>query len=148
MNLLLIEDDPNDVLFFTRACRTLGFGTSPIVRSDGEEALAYLSAERPDAVILDLKLPKLSGLEVLERIRSSPRLRDLPVYALTSSGETSDIERAARLGVKEYLTKPTSYADLLGVVRRIGEALDLRENALDFAARERYSDKGTGPEER
>jgi CheY-like chemotaxis protein len=143
VNLLLIEDDPNDVLFFTRACRTLGFRAPPVVRSDGEEALAYLSAERPDAVILDLKLPKLSGLEVLERIRSTPRLADLPVYALTSSGEPSDVARAARLGVKEYLTKPTSYADLLEVVRRIRG-----ENELDFSARARYSDRGSGSEDR
>lgn len=149
MNLLLIEDDPNDVLFFTRAWRKLGFRNPPTVRSDGEEALAYLSVERPDAVVLDLKLPKLSGLEVLAWIRSKPRLRDLPVWALTSSGETSDVERATRLGVSAYLTKPTSYGDLLEVLRGIAEALKLRENALDLAAGTGYSDSGgSGLEDR
>ena len=113
--LLWVEDNPDDVLLGERALQKAGFEKIRIAR-DGEEAIAYLSgtdafADRarfpmPSLVLLDLKLPRKSGMEVLRWIRGTQGLRRIPVVILTSSRERSDVERAYDLGANAYLVKP------------------------------------------
>ncbi|UCD56442.1 MAG: response regulator [Candidatus Hydrogenedentota bacterium] len=120
--ILLVEDDENDVRLIQRALRK-GDVPNPIeVVRDGERALDYLFAQGeyadrdryplPSLVLLDLKLPKYSGHEVLERIKGEPVLRRLPVVVLTSSTESADINRAYDLGANSYLVKPVRLDDL------------------------------------
>lgn len=119
--LLLVEDDENDVLFFQRALRGCGAQVDLEVARDGDAALRRLSdgPTLPDRILLDLKLPRVSGLEVLSGIRSSPLLKQLSVTIMTSSGEPSDLARIRELGIDEYIVKPVSYQGLLEIVRSL-----------------------------
>ena len=119
--ILLVEDDPNDVLLMRRTFRKLGLEDDLRVLSDGEEAVAYLAdgGHVPSLVILDLKLPRRSGLEVLAWMRARPAYRSLPVHILSSSEEKADIARAMTLGVASYRTKQVGMADLEDTVRKI-----------------------------
>lgn len=127
--LLLVEDDPDDVLLFTAAMAQAGGGVPVRLARDGEDALAYLDgvgvfADRaahltPALVVLDLKLPRRSGLEVLARIRTNAASRDLPVVVLTSSNETRDVAAARALGVSDYFVKPSNLTELVAVARTI-----------------------------
>ncbi len=129
-SVLLVEDDPSDVLFMRRAWRQAGYAAPLIDVGDGEKAVAYLSGKAPYSdrskypfptlVLLDLKIPLLPGLDVLRWIRETPGLRDLPVAVLTSSEEPADVARARELGVSDYIVKPTGYAQLATVVKRLG----------------------------
>ena len=115
--VLVVEDDPDDVFFLQAAFKDAG-APSPEVARDGEEALARLSASpAPSLVLLDLKLPKLSGLEVLERRTADPALRSIPVVVLTSSNTAEDRERAYALGANAYLVKPIGAAEQREMVR-------------------------------
>lgn len=127
--ILLAEDDPNDVLLVQRAFEKSNI-TSPLhVVRDGEEAVAYLSGERefanrerhplPMLLLMDLKMPRKSGLEVLEWLRQQPGLRRLPVVVLTSSNQSPDINRAYDLGVNSYLVKPAGFDSLLELVKNL-----------------------------
>jgi len=120
LRILLVEDDENDILFFQRALRAHGASTELEIAQDGEAAVQLLSRgdghPLPDRVILDLKLPRRSGLEVLSWIRSNPALSHLSVTIMTSSGEPSDLARIRELGIDEYIVKPVSYEGLLKVV--------------------------------
>lgn len=117
LKVLLVEDDENDILFFKRALRSNGAQVDLEIARDGESAVQALSRRPlPDRVVLDLKLPRRSGLEILSWIRSIPALKDLSVTILTSSGEPSDLARIQELGIDEYIMKPVSYQDLLAVV--------------------------------
>ncbi|MGH7962758.1 MAG: response regulator [Candidatus Binatia bacterium] len=127
--VLLVEDDPNDVLLMQRAFRRAKV-TNPVqVVGDGEDAVLYLSGQDPYAdrvryplpalILLDLKLPRKSGLEVLEWIRQQTQLKRLPVVVLTSSKESTDISRAYDLGVNSYLVKPVSFDTLLDMVETL-----------------------------
>jgi CheY-like chemotaxis protein len=111
--VLLVEDNPDDVFIMRRMLKKAGFALPLQVVSDGREALDYLAAtgayegcSAPSIIFLDLKLPYVHGLEVLEWIRQQPHLRDLEVVVLTSSAEERDQKRAFELGVKTYLVKP------------------------------------------
>ena len=127
--VLLVEDDEDDRLFFRRALRKAGLEWTLVTASNGREAVEYLSgagrfADRaahpaPTHVLLDLKLPELSGHEILQWIRSTPGLRNLPVIVLSSSREAQDIERATALGVDGYEIKPVEFAGLVEIVRSI-----------------------------
>jgi CheY-like chemotaxis protein len=128
-SILLVEDSPDDVLLVQRAFRKVG-ATSPMhVVPDGEQAMAYLAgigvyADRdrhplPSLVLLDLKLPRRSGFEVLEWVRRQPGLRRLPVVVLTGSDEAADVDRAADLGANSYLVKPVGFDPLLEIVRNL-----------------------------
>lgn len=119
--ILLIEDDPTDVLFLRRAFKTLEVNRPMHVVDNGRAAIDYLQGggPRPTHVLLDLKLPEKSGFEVLEWIRERPELRDLPVAILTSSSEGSDIRRAKDLKADGYFVKPMSFASLLEVAKTI-----------------------------
>lgn len=125
-HLLLVEDDEDDVFIFRRAFCRAGLNDVVHVLRDGEEAVTYLAGEGgyadrsrfplPYLVFLDLKLPRLSGLEVLHWIRDQPTLVTLPVVVLTSSAETRDIERMRVAGAQHYLVKPPSGQALLEIV--------------------------------
>ena len=127
--ILLAEDDPNDVLLIQRAFqRTLVANPIEVVR-DGEEALAYLSGQGPFAdrerhplpvlMLMDLKMPRRTGLEVLEWVRLQPGLRRLPIIVLTSSNQSPDINRAYELGANSYLVKPAGFDSLLELVKNL-----------------------------
>ncbi|MEM7578971.1 MAG: response regulator [Cyanobacteria bacterium P01_A01_bin.80] len=117
--ILLVEDDSNDILFIQRAFRQTKFENSMQVVRDGDEAVAYLSGEGkyanrslyplPGMILLDLKLPRRSGLEVLEWLRIQPVLKRIPVVILTSSKENTDVNKAYDIGVNSYLLKPVNY---------------------------------------
>jgi len=114
--ILLVEDDPNQVLFLKRALGKINI-TNPLrVATNGEQAVLYLSDrshEPPSLVLLDLKVPRVRGLKVLEWIRSRPDLQDTPVVLVTTSIEPDDRRRADQLGVLAYLCKPVSAEGLL-----------------------------------
>jgi CheY-like chemotaxis protein len=127
--VLMVEDDPNDVVLVRRAFRKANLQHPVYAVEDGEAAIAYLDgrgeyADRdasplPRLVLLDLKLPRKSGLEVLEWVKSQPRLRRIPVVVLTSSRQPSDVNRAYDLGVNAYLVKPVSFDRLLEMITAI-----------------------------
>ncbi|RJP31659.1 MAG: response regulator [Actinobacteria bacterium] len=127
--ILLVEDDPNDVILIERAFENVKIANPIHVVEDGEKAISYLESfsprgERkgsplPMLILLDLKLPRKSGLEVLEWLREQPYLRRLPVVVLTSSRESSDINRAYDNGANSYLVKPGSFEDLLTMVESL-----------------------------
>ena len=125
--VLLVEDDPADVLFMRRAWKQAGHEVPLVAVDNGEKAVAYLSGTGPYAdrdkhpfptlVLLDLKIPLLPGLDVLDWIRKSPGVKQLPVTVLTSSEEPGDVARARALGVTDYVVKPTTFAKLLEFVK-------------------------------
>lgn len=128
LNILLVEDEPNDVFLIERAFRKCDAQHVLYSVGDGEQAIAYLSGIRefedrskypiPSVVLLDLKLPKRSGLEVLAWLRTrNDSMRRLPVVILTSSKQTSDINRAYELGANSYLVKPVAFDGLLDLVK-------------------------------
>lgn len=126
MSILLVEDDYNDVLLIRRAFSKAQIKTPMIEVGDGDEAIAYLNREGkyadvetypcPLLVLLDLKLPRRSGLEVLEWIRQRPVLKRLLVVVLTSSQENSDLDRAYDLGTNSYLVKPVDFQDFVSLI--------------------------------
>lgn len=127
--LLLAEDDPNDVLLFRRAFERCGASCLLRVVHDGDQAIRYLEGVGPYAdrlenplpvvALLDLKMPRRTGLEVLEWLAAHPDLCRLPAVVLTSSRERADIERAYALGARSYLVKPGKFSDLLRLVEVI-----------------------------
>ncbi|MGC8837586.1 MAG: response regulator [Anaerolineae bacterium] len=122
--ILLVEDNEDDILLIERAFRKANVANPLVVARDGEEAVAYLSDLAanpvPELVLLDLRLPRKSGFEVLEWLRAQPGLRRMPVVVLTSSGETPDIDRAYDLGANSYLVKPVGFEALLNMVKVLG----------------------------
>lgn len=119
---LAVEDDPNDAIFLQRAFQKLGFGESLKILPDGQEARDYLSGRSnavPDVIILDLKLPRLNGLEFLTWLRTDTRLASSPVVVLTSSANLGDIDRAKSLGVISYFVKPSGFEPLLQCAKEI-----------------------------
>jgi CheY-like chemotaxis protein len=124
-----VEDDPNDVLLIQRAFRKANLVNPIQVVGDGEEAVAYLSgqgvyADRgrhplPILILLDLKLPRKSGHEVLAWLRGQPELKRLPVVVLTSSREAADVNRVYDLGANSYLVKPVAFDDLLKMAQTL-----------------------------
>jgi CheY-like chemotaxis protein len=129
VDILLVEDNPNDVELATRALRKAKLANPIFVVSDGAEALDFLfrtgayagcPPHTPKVVLLDLKLPKIDGLEVLRRIKGDERTRVIPVVVLTSSREESDVVESYRLGVNSYIVKPVDFEQFLAAVERLG----------------------------
>ena len=126
--ILLVEDDPNDVLLIQRAFQKAGFRNSLKVVRDGEQAMDYLSgrgdfAQRdrfplPFMVLLDLKMPGTDGFEVLQWVRSEPDLKRLLVVVLTSSNLQADVDRAYELGANSYLVKPVEFDEMVNMIQR------------------------------
>src|SRR5436190_4364149 len=128
--ILMVEDEPDQVLFTQRALEKANLVNPLRIVSNGQEAIAYLSGKEPYAdrkinplpslILLDLKLPRIGGLEVLAWIRSQPKLKGIPVVVLTSSINPKDRERADQLGVSSYLCKPVDSEGLLEMMKSIG----------------------------
>jgi len=126
--ILLVEDNPDDELLTLRALAKNHIANPVVVARDGVEALAYLmgtpeapaAGPLPSLVLLDLKLPKLDGLEVLQRIRATPRTRRVPVVVLTSSKQESDLVEAYDRGANSYVRKPIDFAEFVDAVGRLG----------------------------
>lgn len=125
--ILLVEDNPNDRLLMERAFNKSKLGNSLVTVRDGQEALDYLFGTAdsgpqplPVLVLLDLKLPKVDGLEVLERIRSHARTEMLPVVILTSSREQDDLVNSYKLHVNSYVRKPVDFNEFVDTVQKLG----------------------------
>lgn len=127
--ILLVEDDPNDIILIKRAFTKSNIENPIQVVEDGEEAIAYLAGQGhygnreryplPILILLDLKLPRTSGHEVLEWLRRQPGLKRLTVVVLTSSQQINDINRAYDLGANSYLVKPVTFDGLLEMVKTL-----------------------------
>jgi CheY-like chemotaxis protein len=126
--ILLVEDDPDHEALTIRALKKANIANNIRVAHDGEEALNMLFGKGgddalpflPQVILLDLKLPKIDGLEVLRRIRESESTRMLPVVVLTSSDEESDVMRSYKLGVNSYIRKPVNFTDFAEATRQLG----------------------------
>ena len=121
--ILLVEDNPDDEQLTMRALRKLPHKVSIEVARDGQEALDRLFdplLDLPNLVLLDLKLPKLNGLEVLDTIRSDPRTKFLLVVVLTSSDEPSDVRQSYQQYANSYIRKPVAYEEFGDVVHQLG----------------------------
>lgn len=127
--VLLVEDNPRDARLIQRAMEKARMLNAVQVQSDGEAAIEYLAGTPPyddrdryplpELVLLDLKLPRKNGFEVLEWLRAQPGLKRLPVVVLTSSDETPDVSRAYDLGANSYLVKPVESEALVGLLKHV-----------------------------
>jgi len=124
--ILLIEDNPDDVVFTLRAFKQSNIGNEVVVAGDGEEARRLLLPDdgtapiRPALVLLDVKLPKIDGLELLRLIRADPRTQSLPVVVLTTSNEERDIVESYRLGANSFVRKPVVFGEFLNAANVLG----------------------------
>ncbi len=122
--ILLIEDNPSDIDLTRRALEKAHIANEVVVAEDGEAALHYLQRceveELPAVTLLDLKLPRIPGLEVLRSIRSDPRTRRLPVVILTSSKEEQDLAAGYDLGVNSYIRKPVDFKQFATCIEQLG----------------------------
>ncbi len=128
--ILLVEDDENDAMLTTRALTKLGIGNEIVLVRDGVEALEYLFAEgryadrdkarRPQVVLLDLKLPKMGGLEVLKELRRREETKTLPVVILTSSSLDRDMVESYHSGANSFVQKPVDAAEFSHAVQELG----------------------------
>ena len=120
---MLVEDDPDHELLTIRALKKSNIANDIRVARDGEEAIEMLFGAnpiRPQVILLDLKLPKVEGLEVLRRIRESETTRMLPVVVLTSSDEERDLVRSYQIGVNSYIRKPVNFTEFAEATRQLG----------------------------
>jgi two-component system response regulator len=120
--ILLVEDNPDDVELTRDALAENRIANPLIVATDGAEALAYLATADPlpKVVLLDLKLPKVDGLEVLQKLRQDERTRNLAVVVLTTSSEESDLVESYRLGANSYVRKPVDFVEFHDAVKTLG----------------------------
>jgi DNA-binding response OmpR family regulator len=127
--ILMVEDDPKDVELSLTALEEYNLANEVVVARDGEEALDYLYCrgkfkDRPDGnpavLLLDLKLPKVNGMEVLQQIKSDAKLMMIPVVVLTSSHEEKDMVTSYKLGVNAYVVKPVDFHEFVNAVRELG----------------------------
>ena len=127
--ILIVEDDPADADLTLTALEEYNLANEVVVTRDGKEALDYLycreqfaarSNENPAVMLLDLKLPKIDGLEVLQTIRSDERLKMIPVVVLTSSRKRGDMMRSYQLGVNAYVVKPVEFHEFVNAVKELG----------------------------
>ena len=127
--ILIVEDDPNDVELTLTALEEYNLANEVVVTRDGEEALDYLycrgnfkmrTSDNPAVVLLDLKLPKVNGLEVLQQIKTDEKLRMIPVVVLTSSREEGDMVSSYRLGVNAFVVKPVDFHEFVNAIKELG----------------------------
>jgi CheY-like chemotaxis protein len=127
--ILIVEDDPRDVDLTLMALEDYKLANQVVITRDGQEALDYLycqgqfhtrSEGNPAVVMLDLKLPKVDGLEVLMQVRSDENLKMIPVVVLTSSHEEKDMMRSYKLGVNAYVVKPVDFHEFVNAVKELG----------------------------
>ena len=128
IRILLVEDNPDDVELTLRAFEKHNLANEIIVARDGEEAVDILfqsvkegaKQQAPDLILLDLKLPKMDGLEVLRQVKENPRTKVIPVVILTSSKEENDLNESYRLGANSYIRKPVNFKKFTEVVIQLG----------------------------
>jgi two-component system response regulator len=130
VEILLVEDNPQDLELALRALRKGNLTNHVQVVRDGAEAIDFIFcegahaarqiADGPKVILLDLKLPKIDGLEVLRRIKSDPRTNTIPVVVLTSSKENSDVVQSYQLGVNSYIAKPVNFERFVAAVQELG----------------------------
>jgi two-component system, response regulator len=130
IEILLVEDSPADAELTIRALKKHGMVNALTWLKDGAEALDFLfatgahagrdTARRPKVVLLDLHLPRLSGIEVLRQLKGDERTRSIPVVVLTSSSESTDVKECYQLGVNSYITKPVSFDDFVTATGQLG----------------------------
>jgi CheY-like chemotaxis protein len=127
--ILLVEDNANDVELTLEALEENHLANEVVVTQDGEEALDYLyrrglyklrTEGHPAVVLLDLKLPKVDGLQVLKQIKSDPSMRTIPIVMLTSSREEVDLVTSYDLGVNAYVVKPVDFSEFVGALKELG----------------------------
>ena len=127
--ILLVEDDPKDVELTLTALEEYNLANEVVVTRDGQEALDFLyrraqfstrPQENPAVILLDLKLPKVDGLQVLQQIKSDERLKMVPVIVLTSSHQEKDVMRSYKLGVNAYVVKPVDFHEFVNAVKELG----------------------------
>jgi CheY-like chemotaxis protein len=130
VEVLVVEDNPQDLELLLRALKKANIGNRIEIARDGAEALDFIFcegahagrqiADGPKVILLDLKLPKIDGLEVLQRIRSDSRTKTIPIVVLTSSKEQSDLVESYRLGANSYVVKPVSFEQFASAVQQLG----------------------------
>jgi len=130
VEILIVEDSPQDLELALRALKKANVSNRIQVARDGAEALEFIFGEGvhagrklengPKVVLLDLKLPKVDGLEVLQRLKSDPRTKTIPVVVLTSSKEQSDVVESYKLGVNSYIVKPVNFESFMEAVQKLG----------------------------
>jgi len=127
--ILMVEDDPNDVELTLTALAEYNLTNEVVVTRDGEEALDYLycrgafatrTTDNPAVMLLDLKLPKVDGLEVLQQVKSDANLKMIPVVVLTSSHEERDMIASYKLGVNAYVVKPVDFHEFVNAIKELG----------------------------
>jgi CheY-like chemotaxis protein len=127
--ILMVEDDPKDVELTLTALEEYNLANEVVVTRDGQEALDYLycrgqfrarARDNPAVLLLDLKLPKVDGLEVLKQIKSDEGLKMIPVVVLTSSREERDMMRSYQLGVNAYVVKPVDFHEFVNAIKELG----------------------------
>ena len=127
--ILIVEDDPNDVELTLTALADYNLANEVVVTRDGQQALDYLysrgdfaarRSENPAVLLLDLKLPKVDGLEVLQQVKSDDKLKAIPVVVLTSSREERDMITSYKLGVNAYVVKPVDFHEFVNAIKELG----------------------------
>jgi DNA-binding response OmpR family regulator len=127
--ILMVEDDPKDVELSLTALEEYNLANEVVVVHDGEQALDYLycrgnykdrSSDNPAVMLLDLKLPKVDGLEILKQIKSDDKLKMIPVVVLTSSHEEKDMVTSYKLGVNAYVVKPVDFHEFVNAIKELG----------------------------
>jgi DNA-binding response OmpR family regulator len=127
--ILIVEDDPKDVELTLTALEEYNLANEVVVTGNGADALDYLycrgkygtrSSENPAVMLLDLKLPKVDGLEVLKQVKSDENLKMIPVVVLTSSREEKDMVASYKLGVNAYVVKPVDFHEFVNAIRELG----------------------------
>ena len=127
--ILLVEDNPKDLELTLAALEKCQLANEIVVARDGEEAISYLTATGahhgrntgdPTVVLLDLKLPKIDGLEVLQKVKSDPNLRHIPIVMLTSSREERDLVKSYQLGVNAFVVKPVDFTAFFEAIQDLG----------------------------
>jgi CheY-like chemotaxis protein len=127
--ILMVEDDPKDIDLTLTALEEYNLSNEVVVARDGEEALDYLycrgkfrerTSDNPAVLLLDLKLPKIDGLEVLQHIKADERLKMIPVVVLTSSREERDMVASYKLGVNAYVVKPVDFHEFVNAIKELG----------------------------
>src|SRR5438094_10565711 len=128
-SILLAEDNPNDVELTLSGLAQLHLANEVVVVRDGAEALDYLYSrgkyasrndDNPAVILLDLKMPKVDGLQVLHEIKSNEKLKSIPVVMLTSSAQESDLVKSYQLGVNAYVVKPVNYREFINAIKQVG----------------------------
>jgi CheY-like chemotaxis protein len=123
-SILLVEDEESDVEIFRRALKRAGLAAELVVARDGQEAVEYLDLEncdqpKPGLLLLDLKMPRMDGFEVLTWLNTKPCFKNLPVLVLTSSSHDSDIRKAREMGAREFFVKPGGIHELVKILQDI-----------------------------